>query len=334
MMKLLVTGGMGFIGSNFIKYTLSSSSNVEKIINIDNFSYGSNPSNIRNFESDKRYRFVKGDITDLHLMVRLVREVDAVINFAANSHVDRSIVDPLPFFRSNTEGIFTLLEAIRRSNKHIRLLHISTDEVYGDIIHGSFNEEDRLKPSSPYASSKAASDLFCIAYHRTYAIEVVVTRCTNNFGFHQFPEKLIPKTIVRAAMNLPIPVYGTGKNIRDWIYVLDHCQALDAALWKGKPGQIYNISGSNELINLQVITKILDLMGKSERLITFVNDRPGHDIRYSVDSSKIKRELGWRPEYNFDSALKETIRWYLKNEEWWRPIATEEVLDPTPWKEK
>lgn len=333
-MKLLVTGGMGFIGSNFIRHILASSSSVAEVTNIDNLSYGSNPSNLRDFEDDERYRFVEGDITDPHLMGRLVGEADAVINFAANSHVDRSIADPSPFFRSNTEGVFALLEAIRRSNRRTRLLHVSTDEVYGDIVSGSFREEDRLRPSSPYASSKAASDLFCLAYHRTYALDIVVTRCTNNFGPHQFPEKLIPKTIVRATMNLPIPIYGTGKNIRDWIYVLDHCQALDTVLKRGKPGQVYNISGSNERTNLEVVTEVLNLMGKSEKLIEFVEDRPGHDVRYSVDSSKIKRELNWRPERDFDSALKDTIKWYLENEKWWRPIATEEVLYATPWKAK
>ncbi len=332
-MRLLVTGGMGFIGSNFILHALASG-DAEEVVNVDNLSYGSNLYNLKDAECNRRYGFVKGDIADLSLMRKLIGGADAVVNFAANSHVDRSIADPSPFFRSNTEGVFTLLEAIRQSNRRIKLLHVSTDEVYGDIARGFFREEDRLRPSSPYAASKAASDLFCLAYHRTYGLDVVVTRCTNNFGPRQFPEKLIPKTIVRAAMNLPIPIYGTGKNIRDWIYVSDHCKALYAVLRGGKSGEIYNVSGGNERNNLEVVTKILNLMGRSEELVAFVEDRPGHDVRYGVDSSKIRRELRWSPEHDFESALEDTIKWYLGNEEWWRPIATEEVLHATPWKAK
>ena len=329
-MHLLVTGGAGFIGSNFIEHVLASNESNE-LINVDNFSYGSHLDNLKCFENNASYRFVNGDITDSCLMKKLIGETDAVVNFAANSHVDRSIVDPSPFFHSNVEGVFTLLEAIRQSNGKTRLLHVSTDEVYGDIVNGSFKEEDRLKPSSPYSASKAASDLFCMAYHRTYGLDVVVTRCTNNFGPRQFPEKLIPKTIVRAATNLPIPVYGTGKNVRDWIYVLDHCQALNAILKDGKSGKIYNIAGNNELTNLDVVMKILSIMGKPEKLIEFVNDRPGHDVRYSIDASRIRRELNWQPSYDFEPVLDATIQWYLRNEAWWRPISTNEVLHPTPW---
>ncbi len=332
-MRLLVTGGAGFIGSNFIEQILASSS-VNEVTNVDNLSYGSHPLNLKNIENDAHYRFVKGDITDSPLVKRLVGKVDAVVNFAANSHVDRSIADPSPFFRSNVEGTFTLLEAIRQSNHTVRLLHVSTDEVYGDIIDGSFREEDRLKPSSPYSASKAASDLFCLAYHRTYGLNVVVTRCTNNFGPRQFPEKLIPKTIVRAKLNLPIPIYGTGENVRDWIYVIDHCQAISSALKSGKPGEVYNVAGNNELTNLAIVKKILGLMGKPERLIEFVDDRPGHDVRYSIDSTKAKQELGWQPTHDFELALGNTIRWYLENEAWWKSVSSSDVLNATPWRVK
>jgi len=332
-MKVLVTGGLGFIGSNFIRYILSRREEFE-IINLDNMSYGSNPANLKDLENLKNYKFIKGDITDYGLVNKLVEKVDAVVNFAAQSHVDRSISDPWPFYNSNTQGVITILEAIRKSNKNVRFLQVGTDESYGDIIEGSFKEEDRLRPSSPYAASKAAAELFCSAYHRTYGLDVVVTRCANNFGPYQHPEKLIPKTIIRASLNLKIPVYGSGKNIRDWIYVLDHCEALEKVLEHGESGEIYNIAGGNELQNIQVVKAILELMNKSEDLIEFVEDRPGHDIRYSLDSSKIKEKLGWRPKWRFNEALRLTINWYIKNEWWWKPLADEKTLHPTPWKLK
>jgi dTDP-glucose 4,6-dehydratase len=275
---------------------------------------------------------VKGDLLDFDLVSRLVREVDAVVNFAAETHVDRSIANPRAFLESNTVGTFNLLEAARLNNPRLRIVHVSTDEVYSDILVGSYKEEDRLKPSSPYAASKAAADMFCLAYHRTYGLDVVVTRCTNNFGPYQFPEKLIPKTIIRASLGMKVPIYGTGRNVRDWIYVLDHCEALDLVLERGRSGEIYNISSGNELDNLTLVKKILRIMGKDESLIEFVEDRPGHDVRYSLDSSKIRRELGWRPRRSLEEALKETVEWYLKNEWWWRPLADERVLHPTPWK--
>jgi dTDP-glucose 4,6-dehydratase len=302
------------------------------IINVDNLSYGSNPNNLRDLEKDERYEFFNGDITDRNLMSKLIEKADAVVNFAAQSHVDRSIANPMDFFKSNTEGAISILECIRNSKKDVRLIHVSTDEVYGDIIKGSFKEEDRPKPSSPYAASKAAADLFCQAYHRTYGLDVVVTRCTNNFGPYQFPEKLIPKVIIRASLGMKVPIYGSGKNVRDWIYVLDHCEALDAVLRKGKSGEVYNISSGNELDNLTLVKKILELMKKDESLIEFVEDRPGHDVRYSLDSSKIRRELSWKPKHSLEDSLKETVEWYLKNEWWWKPLAKENVLHPTPWK--
>ncbi|MEM2944810.1 MAG: dTDP-glucose 4,6-dehydratase [Thermoproteota archaeon] len=332
-MRLIVTGGCGFIGSNFIRHVLTTREDVE-IVNVDNLSHGSNLNNLKDLEDDKRYRFVRGSVCDTSLMSQLVENAEAIVNFAAESHVDRSIADPWPFFRSNTEGVLVILEAIRRSNGNARLVQVSTDESYGDILEGSFREEDRLKPSSPYAASKASADLFCQAYHRTYGLDVCITRCTNNFGPYQFPEKLIPKTIVRAMLNLKIPIYGSGRNVRDWIYVLDHCEALDTVLRNGRKGETYNIAGGNEFSNLQVVERILKLMGKPRDLIEFVEDRPGHDVRYSLDSSKIKNELGWSPRYRFEESLKTTVEWYVANEWWWRPLAGDQVLHPTPWKLK
>ncbi|MBO3755424.1 MAG: dTDP-glucose 4,6-dehydratase [Candidatus Brockarchaeota archaeon] len=332
-MRLIVTGGCGFIGSNFIRHVLSEHEDIE-VVNVDNLSYGANLNNLKDLEDDRRYRFVRGNICDTGLMSRLLEDAEAFVNFAAESHVDRSIADPWPFFKSNTEGVLVLLEAVRRSSRDVRLIQVGTDESYGDILEGSFKEEDRLKPSSPYAASKASADLFCLAYHRTYGLNVCVTRCTNNFGPYQFPEKLVPKTIVRAMLNLKIPIYGTGRNVRDWIYVSDHCEALDMVLRKGRKGEVYNVSSGNELSNLQVVDKILELMGKPKDLVEFVEDRPGHDIRYSLDSSKIRSELGWRPRHSFMEALKNTVEWYTSNEWWWKPLAGEQVLHPTPWKLK
>jgi dTDP-glucose 4,6-dehydratase len=322
---------MGFIGSNFIRYMLSNISDLT-IVNLDNLSAGSNAANLKDVETDPRYTFIKGDLTNYRQLSKLVGDVNAVVNFAAQTHVDRSIAHPRFFFKSNALGTLNLLEACRE--KGVRLVHISTDEVYGEIAEGSFKEEDRLNPSNPYSASKAAADLLILSYCRTYGLDAVITRCTNNFGPYQFPEKLIPKTIIRASLNMKVPVYGTGKNIRDWIYVLDHCEALHLILEKGRAGEVYNISSYNEYENIEVVRKVLQLMGKDESLIEFVEDRPGHDIRYSLDSSKIRKELGWKPRHRFDEALEQTVEWYLRNGWWWRPIATEEVLHPTPWKIK
>jgi len=331
-MKVLVIGGLGFIGSNFIRYMLSKYGDIQ-IINVDKMSYGSNPTSLKDIEKDKRYKFMKGDITNKKLMKNIIEGVDVAVNFAAESHVDRSIADPWPFFKSNAEGVLTILEAIRH-NKSIRFVQVSTDEVYGDIINGSFTEEDKLKPSSPYASSKAAADMFCLAYHRTYDLDIIITRCTNNFGSYQFPEKLVPKTIIRASRRLKVPIYGSGKNVRDWIYVFDHCEALELVLEKGRPGEIYNVSSGNEYENLEVVKRILEIMERNTSLMEFVEDRPGHDLRYSLDSSKIRSELGWNPKHSFNGAIKETVEWYLLNEWWWKPLADERVIHPTPWKLK
>ena len=331
-MKILVTGGLGFIGSNFVRHIADKDKDKDKaemeIIVVDALRYGSNENNLKDLEYE--YKFVRGNICDYELMCELVKNVDAIVNFAAETHVDRSISNPYAFVESNVKGTCTVLEAIRRVNQEAKLVHVSTDEVYGDIEEGSFKEDDMLKPSSPYSASKASADLFVLAYVRTYGLNAVITRCTNNYGMYQFPEKLIPKTIIRAKQGMKIPVYGTGKNVRDWIYVKDHCEAINIILEKGNRGEIYNISSGDERSNLEVVTEILDILGK-EDLIEFVEDRPGHDIRYSLDSSKV-RELGWKCRHKFEEGLKETIEWYLKNEEWWKPLIDEKILHPTPWK--
>lgn len=329
--NLLVTGGLGFIGSNLIRHMLNKNKSIQ-IINLDKLSIGSNKANLKDIEKDKRYKFVKGDITDTKLIRQLIGETDAIVNIAAETHVDRSIADPWPFVNSNTVGAITLFEAARTQKK--RILHISTDEIYGDIIQGSFKEQDKLRPSSPYSASKAAADLFGQAYHRTFGLDIVIARCTNNYGPYQFPEKLIPKTIIRTLLGLTVPVYGKGSNIRDWIYVLDFCEAINLILDRGKVGEIYNVSAGNELANIEIIKMILKIMGKPENKLAFVEDRPGHDIRYSLDSSKLRTQLGWSPKHNLKETLETTVKWYVRNDWWWRPLATELVLDPTPWKLK
>jgi dTDP-glucose 4,6-dehydratase len=333
IMKLLVTGGLGFIGSNLCHYMIANHPDYE-IINIDKIGIGASPASLKDLEKERRYRFVKGDICDSNIIDRLIKQVDAVINVAAETHVDRSIASPAVYIQNNTIGTFTILEAIRKHNERTRLIQVSTDEVYGEIAEGSFTEKDTPKPSSPYSAAKASADMFVQAYHKTYNLDVSITRCTNNFGPYQFPEKLVPKTIIRAIKNLSVPIYGTGKNIRDWLYVQDHCQAIDCVLTKGKSGEIYNVSSGKELTNIKIVQKILKHLGKDRNLITFVEDRPGHDIRYSLDSSRIRSELGWKPQHSFEEALRETVNWYVHNEAWWKPLATEQTLNPTPWKQK
>jgi dTDP-glucose 4,6-dehydratase len=330
-MKLLVTGGLGFIGSNFCRYILEKHPDYE-LINVDKIGIGANPANLHDIENDKRYTFIKGDICNPQLMNRLIHQVDAIVNIAAETHVDRSISDPNMFLQNNTLGTFTILEAIRRHNHKARLLQVSTDEVYGEVLEGSFTEITPPKPSNPYSASKAAADMFVLAYHKTYGLNVSITRCTNNFGSYQLPEKLIPKTVIRALRDLPIPIYGTGKNVRDWICVQDHCSAVDTVLEKGVPGEIYNVSAGNEVPNIDIVKKIITQLGKPESLITFVEDRPGHDTRYSLDSTKIRQELGWTPVCDFEESLKSTVNWYLENEHWWTLFATDVILHPTPWK--
>jgi dTDP-glucose 4,6-dehydratase len=330
-MKLLVTGGLGFIGSNFCRYILKKHPEYE-LINVDKVGIGANPANLRDIENDKRYTFIKGDICNPQLLNKIIRNVDAVVNIAAETHVDRSIADPYTFLQNNTIGTFTILEAIRKHNKKAKLVHVSTDEVYGQALEGSFTENDTPNPSNPYSASKAAADLFVLSYHKTYDLNVSITRCTNNFGPYQLPEKLIPKTIIRALRNLPIPIYGSGTNIRDWIYVQDHCEAIAAVLQEGKAGEVYNVSAGNEIPNIEIAKKILVILRKPESSITFVEDRPGHDMRYSLDSTKTRSVLGWQPKFSFQQSLDLTVRWYVKNEQWWIPLATEAILHPTPWK--
>ena len=313
-MKLLVTGGLGFIGSNFILDALKNT-NFE-ILNIDAEFYGSNHYNLMEVENSSKYSFVKGDITDKKLMETLISDCDCVVNFAAESHVDRSILDPSPFLNSNILGTFTILDIIKNQEK--RLVHVSTDEVYGTILEGSATENSRFNPSSPYSASKASAELLINSYVKTYGADVVITRCTNNYGPRQFNEKLIPKTIGLSNENKKIPVYGTGTSIRDWIHVEDHCKAIMLVLEKGITGESYNISSSNEVSNLTLVTKILEILNKSKENIEFVENRAGEDTRYSLDSTKIYEELGWKPKINFDEGLEKTIQWYISNKDWWK----------------
>ena len=320
---------MGFIGSNFIKNILIRT-DIEKVVNIDNLTTGSNRDNIKTI-AQSRYQFVKADILDTKTISSHFETADVVVNFAAETHVDRSIKDPRPFIQSNILGTYNLLEIERELGKRIRHIQISTDETYGGIAGDAFTEDDQLKPSNPYSATKAAGDLLCNAYHSTYGMDIIVTRCTNNFGPNQFPEKFIPKTIIRALNNRGIPIYGTGKNIRDWIYVLDHCKAIEFLMAEGKSGEIYNISSGNEKTNIEVVEKILEILKKPSSLIRFVDDRPGHDARYSLNSAKL-RSLGWRTEHSYDESLRKTVKWYIENESWWRPTATSDVLGETPWR--
>jgi len=327
-MKLLVTGGYGFIGSNFILNVIQNYDDF-KVTNIDDQLYGSNPQNLLDIVDSKNYQFVKGNITNVTLIEKLVSDCDVVVNFAAESHVDRSIANINPFVESNILGVSTLLNAISKHKK--KFLHVSTDEVYGSLKNGSAKEDSRFNPSSPYAATKAAGELLINSFITTYDCDCVITRCTNNYGSRQFPEKLIPKTILLAQKNQKIPVYGNGKNIRDWIYVTDHCKAILDVLLKGKSGQSYNISADNEIDNLTIIKKILTIMNKPLDLIEFVEDRPGHDFRYSLDSSKIRTELNWSQKINFKNGLENTIQWYQSNQHWWENIE-ENTFNATPWK--
>ena len=326
-MSLLVTGGAGFIGSNFVRYYLDSRPDG-RVVNLDALTYAGNLANLAPVEGDERHLFVKGDICDGELLARLFAEekITEVAHFAAETHVDRSIAEPDSFLRTNVNGTHTLLEAARKAGVE-RFIHVSTDETYGSIAEGSFTEESPLTPTSPYSASKAGSDLLALSYYATYGMPVVVTRCSNNFGPYQFPEKLIPLFISNAMEDRELPVYGDGMNVRDWIYVDDHCEAVLKALEGGRPGEIYNIGGGNELPNLEVIDRILAIMDKPESLKRFVADRPGHDRRYSISSAKIERELGWKPVTDFGKALEETVNWYRDNRKWWEDIKSGEYMD-------
>ena len=312
-MDILVTGGLGFIGSNFILFILKDYPKI-KITNVDACLTGSNLMNLNEIKNSKKYKFIKSNINNQKIINQLVSKNDLVVNFAAESHVDRSISNPTPFIHSNINGTHTILESIRKYDK--KLIQISTDEVYGSLKKGSADEKFSLNPSSPYSSSKASADLLAKSYHITYGCDIKITRCTNNYGPRQFLEKLIPKVIINANNDKPIPVFGNGKNIRDWLYVLDHCAAIQKVIEKGKSGEIYNIAGKNEINNNVLIKIILKSMNKPINLMKYVKDRPGHDFRYSLDSTKIEKKLNWKPKYSFENAIKETISWYLNNKSW------------------
>ncbi|KAF5048219.1 dTDP-glucose 4,6-dehydratase [anaerobic digester metagenome] len=316
-MRLLVTGGCGFIGANFVIDQLARHPD-RSIVNLDRLTYAGNPANLADVAGDPRYRFVQGDIRDAALVGRLMEEVDAVVHFAAESHVDRSITDPGAFVSTNVQGTFTLLEAARWAGID-RFVHVSTDEVYGSIPEGAFVETDPLRPSSPYSASKAGSDLLALAYHTTHNLPVVVTRCSNNYGPYQFPEKLIPLFVTHLLEGKKVPVYGSGTNVREWIYVLDHCRAVDFVLGRGTPGEVYNIGSGVEKTNLEITAALLALLGKDDAWVEHVEDRKGHDFRYAIDCSRL-RGLGWAPEFTFEQALAETVAWYRAHEAWWQPL--------------
>lgn len=321
-MRLLVTGGAGFIGSNFIRHIIKKYPQNE-IINLDKLTYAGNLDNLKDIENNSNYTFVKGDICDRKIVDELSKDVEAIVNFAAQSHVDRSIIDASDFVSTNIAGTHNLLEATK-THKVSRLVHCSTDEVYGSIEEGSFKESSPLSPSSPYAASKAAADMLVYSYWVTFNLPVIVVRSSNNFGPYQYPEKIISLFITNALENKHLPLYGDGMNVRDWLYVVDNCEAIDLVLHKGKEGEIYNIGGGNELKNIDLTRMVLNILGKPESLIQPVKDRPGHDRRYSLDCSKIERELGWTPRFDFERALKETVKWYRDNEWWWKKIKDKE----------
>ena len=320
-MKLVVTGGAGFIGSNFIRHVLRTHPDDE-VVNLDKLTYAGNPANLADLDGDRRYTFVRGDICDAAQVREVLRGVDAVVNFAAESHVDRSLTEADAFLRTDVFGVFTLLEAVRELRVP-RLLHVSTDEVYGNVPSGSSKETDPVRPSNPYSASKAGGDLLALAYWHTHRVPVLITRSSNNFGPYQYPEKVIPLFVTNALDDRPLPLYGDGRNVRDWLYVLDNCAAIDLVLRKGADGEVYNIGGGHEVENVVLTREILRLTGKPERLIQPVADRPGHDRRYSVDCSKV-RQLGWAPQHAFPAALEATVAWYRQHEAWWRPLKSGE----------
>lgn len=323
MKTILVTGGSGFIGSNFVRYMLSRHEDVS-VVNLDAMTYAGNPDNLTDIENDPRYSFIQASICDREKLTRVFDEIriDGVVHFAAESHVDRSIAGPDVFVDTNVVGTQILLDVARESWKErldeVRFVHVSTDEVYGSLGENDyFRETTPVSPNSPYSASKAGSDLFARAYYRTYGMPVMVTRCSNNYGPYQYPEKLIPVMIINALHDHPLPVYGDGLNVRDWLYVDDHCSAIDRVYAAGKPGEVYNIGGNNEKTNIEMVKTIIATLKKPDSLITFVGDRLGHDRRYAIDSSKIQKYLGWSPSVGFEEGIQRTITWYVENRQWW-----------------
>jgi dTDP-glucose 4,6-dehydratase len=327
-MNLLVTGGAGFIGSNFVRYMLEKYPNY-KVVNYDLLTYAGNLENLKDVENHPNYTFVKGDINNRELVDYLVKthEIDVIVNFAAESHVDRSIIDPDIFVKTNVLGTQALLD-VAKANNIKKYVQISTDEVYGTLGEtGYFTEETPLAPNSPYSASKAGGDLLVRAYHETYGLNVNITRCSNNYGPYHFPEKLIPLMVTNALEGKELPIYGDGKNIRDWLHVKDHCAAIDLVIHKGRPGEVYNIGGHNERTNNEIVHLIVEKLGVSKYLIKYVADRPGHDRRYAIDPTKIMTELGWKPQYTFETGIVETIQWYIDNQEWWKNIKSGEYMN-------
>ena len=326
MQTIMVTGGAGFIGSNFARMMLGKYPDY-RILVYDKLTYAGNPDNLRDLQDDPRFLFVRGDIAEADKVERTIEEygVDAIVNFAAETHVDRSIEEPGSFIQTNVFGVYTLLEATRKLGLE-RMLHVSTDEVYGAVLEGSSGEEDRLEPRSPYSAAKAGGDLMCRAYFVTHGTNVMVTRGSNTYGPYQYPEKLLPLFITNALEDKSLPMYGDGKYVRDWMYVLDHCAGIDAVLHKGEPGEIYNIGGGNERENIEVVYKLLELLDKPRSLINFVQDRPGHDRRYSVDTSKLE-SLGWSPQWSLEDGLAATVAWYSNNRDWWERIKSGEFAE-------
>lgn len=320
-MNLLVTGGAGFIGSNFIHHMLCTYRNIN-IINLDVLTYAGNLQNLSDLSHNQHHKFVHGSISNRELVIHLINEnnIDIIVNFAAETHVDRSIANPLSFIETNVQGTLALLEAAKETLVE-RFIHISTDEVYGSLgKEGYFSEESQIAPNSPYAASKAASDMLVHAYYKTYGLDISITRCSNNFGPYQYPEKLIPLLTTNGVDGEKLPIYGDGSNIRDWIYVKDHCAAIDLVLQKGRKGSIYNIGGKTEKTNNEIAYFIRNKLNLPEHLLIYVEDRPGHDYRYAIDTERIEDELGWKPKYSFEIGMDETIDWYLNNESWWRPL--------------
>lgn len=327
-MKLLVTGGAGFIGSNFVRYMVNKYPEYQ-IVNLDLLTYAGNLENLKDIENAANYKFVRGDIADREFINGLFKEekFDFVLNFAAESHVDRSITDPGIFVQTNIQGTLALLDAAKTFGV-TKYLQVSTDEVYGTLGEtGYFTEETPLAANSPYSASKAGADLLVRAYHETFGLHVNITRCSNNYGPFHFPEKLIPLMIINALNDKELPIYGDGLNIRDWLHVEDHCQAIDLVLHKGRNGEVYNVGGNNERTNIEIVKTILSHLNKPESLMKFVTDRPGHDRRYAIDATKLRTELGWSPKYNFDTGIEQTINWYLNNRDWWENIISGEYQD-------